>query len=91
MLEVLMKLSIFSAWIVLAGLASGNAMASQSLSEAKKTVADYQMLREACSDATGAKRLECMARLSSASDTYREAKTFVIANSAGQQKIAKLP
>lgn len=85
-----MKLTLCGAWVILAGLVSGNATAAQSLSEAKKTVADYQMLREACSDATGAKRLECMARLSSASDTYREAKTFVMANSNnGQVKIAK--
>ncbi len=85
-----MKRLGFVSWVVLVGLMSGNAMAAQSLSEAKKIVADYQMLREACSDATGAKRLECMARLSSASDRYREAKTFVMASSGStQMKLAK--
>lgn len=89
-LEVLMKRLSLSSWVVLVGLVSGNAMAAQSLSEAKKVVADYQTLREACTDATGAKRLECMTRLSTSSDRYREAKTFVIANSgASQMKVAK--
>lgn|GEM_PF-3980474 len=85
-----MKRVMIGSWVVLVGLVSGNAMAAQSLTEAKKIVADYQILREACSDATGAKRLECMARLSSSSDSYREAKTFVMASSSGNQiKIAK--
>ncbi len=88
-LGVLMKRTIICSWVVLVGLTSGNAMAAQTLNEAKKVVADYQTLREACSDATGAKRLECMARLSSASDRYREAKTFVMASSSGQLKVAK--
>ncbi|HRH78752.1 MAG TPA: hypothetical protein PK129_15505 [Cellvibrionaceae bacterium] len=85
-----MKSAVISSWVLVVGLVSGNAMAAQTLTEAKKVVADYQTLREACSDATGAKRLECMARLSSTSDSYREAKTFVMANSTGNQiKIAK--
>ncbi|MEY4588336.1 MAG: hypothetical protein RL497_412 [Pseudomonadota bacterium] len=67
------------ALIVLIGISS-KTIAAQSLSEAKKAVASYQTLREACADATGEKRLECMSRLSSASDSYREAKTFVLAS-----------
>jgi hypothetical protein len=85
LLEVLMRNSVLTlgvnliALIVLIGISS-KTIAAQSLSEAKKAVASYQTLREACADATGEKRLECMSRLSSASDSYREAKTFVLAS-----------
>jgi hypothetical protein len=85
-----MRATFFSSILILSGFVSSNAMAVQSLAEAKKAVLDYQILREACSDATGAKRLECMSRLSSASESYREAKTFVLASqSSNSYPVAK--
>jgi hypothetical protein len=88
--EVLMKPGAMSSWVILVGLISVNASAELSLPDAKKVVADYQTLREACSDTTGAKRLECMARLSSASDGYRQAKAVVAASTASNNpKIVK--
>lgn len=86
-----MRLSSMGILVLVLGLSSEGALATQTISEAKRTVADYQKLREACTDATGAKRLECMTRLSSASDSYREAKTLLSANTgAAQIRIAKV-
>lgn len=85
-----MRFSVICSGVMFAVFLSGNALAAQSYGEAKRTVADYQKLREACTDATGAKRLECMTRLSTASDTYREAKVVVAANASNTQwKLAR--
>lgn len=85
-----MRLSSIATLVLVLGFSEG-ALATQTILEAKRTVSDYQKLREACTDATGAKRLECMTRLSSASDSYREAKTLLSANAGTSQvRIAKV-
>jgi hypothetical protein len=76
--------------LVCVALLSLPAYSQDTLSQAKQIVADYQALREACAETRGKKRLDCMRRLSDASDAYREAKNLVIASeNKAQIKLAK--
>ena len=58
------------------------------LSKAKQTIESYQNLRDACAEARHKKRQDCLSRLSSASEDYREAKLLVLANTSASNRVA---
>lgn len=67
---------------------AGAASIDDKLLKAQETINNYQNLRDACAESRNKKRQDCLSRLSSASESYREAKLLVLANSSASSRVA---